>query len=80
VVLDVMLPDINGKEVCQRVRSDSSLDDVRIICISGMVEPDRVSDLKAAGANDFIQKPFAVESLVERVCELLEMEPVTSGT
>lgn len=79
VVLDVMLPDINGKEVCQRVRSDSSLDDVRIICISGMVEADKVADLKAAGANDFMQKPFAVEKLMETVCELLEMEPITSG-
>ena len=79
VVLDVMLPDINGKEVCQRVRSDSALDDVRIICISGMVESDKVADLKAAGANDFMQKPFAVEKLMERVCELLEMEPVASG-
>src|SRR6202012_1250303 len=38
IVLDVMLPDINGKEVCQRVRSDSALDDVKIICIRGMVE------------------------------------------
>ena len=79
VVLVVMLPDINGKEVCQRVRSDSALDDVRIICISGMVESDKVADLKAAGANDFMQKPFAVEKLMERVCELLEMEPVASG-
>jgi len=76
VVLDVMLPDINGKEVCQRVRSDSTLDDVRIICISGMVESDKVADLKAAGADDFMQKPFAVEKLMERVCDLLEMETV----
>ena len=38
IVLDVMLPDINGKEVCQRVRGDPALDDVQIICISGMVE------------------------------------------
>ncbi len=79
VVLDVMLPDINGKEVCQRVRSDSALDDVRIICISGMVESDKVADLKAAGANDFMQKPFAVEKLLERVCELLELESLASG-
>ena len=42
IVLDVMLPDINGKEVCQRVRSDKTMDDVRIICISGMVEEDKV--------------------------------------
>ena len=42
-----MLPDINGKEVCQRVRSDKTMDDVRIICISGMVEEDKIEDLKA---------------------------------
>jgi DNA-binding response OmpR family regulator len=79
VVLDVMLPDINGKEVCQRVRSDSRLDDVQIICISGMVEADKVTDLKLAGANDFLQKPFAVEKLIERACELLDLEAVATS-
>ena len=74
IVLDVMLPDINGKEVCQRVRSDPSLDSVRIICISGMVEAVRVAELKTAGANDFMQKPFATERLVDRVCDLLEID------
>ena len=74
VVLDVMLPDINGKEVCQRVRSDETLDSVKIICISGMVEQDKVADLKAAGANDFMQKPFQVDKLLERACDLLELE------
>ena len=78
VVLDVMLPDINGREVCQRVRSDSSLDDVQIICISGMVEADKVADLKLAGANDFMQKPFAVEKLIERACELLDLQLVSA--
>ena len=74
VVLDVMLPDINGKEVCQRVRSDKSLDSVRIICISGMIEPEKVSDLRASGADDFMQKPFTVDRLIERVCDLLEID------
>ncbi|MCA9116291.1 MAG: response regulator [Planctomycetaceae bacterium] len=75
LVLDVMLPDINGKEVCQRVRSDSTLDDVKIICISGMVEQDKVADLRTAGADEFMQKPFEVDKLVERMCELLDVEP-----
>jgi len=68
IVLDVMLPDINGKEVCQRVRMDSALDETQIICISGMVEADKIADLKECGANDFLQKPFEVETLVERMC------------
>ena len=79
VVLDVMLPDINGKEVCQRVRSDSTLEAVKIICISGMVEQDKVADLKESGADDFIQKPFTVDRLLERACDLLEIERVVSG-
>lgn len=74
IVLDVMLPDINGKEVCQRVRTDPNMDDVRIICISGMVEADKVDDLKKAGANDFMQKPFEVEKLIDRMCGLLDIE------
>jgi two-component system, OmpR family, response regulator RpaA len=77
IVLDVMLPDINGREVCQRVRSDSTLEDVKIICISGMVEKDKIEDLKEAGANAFLQKPFEIEDLVERMCEMLDMEAVT---
>ena len=79
IVLDVMLPDINGKEVCQRVRGDKSMNDVRIICISGMVEEDKVSELKAAGADDFMHKPFEVERLVERMCQHLDIEVATSA-
>lgn len=78
LVLDVMLPDINGKEVCQRVRNDNSLDDVRIICISGMVEEDKIDELKEAGADEFVQKPFEIEVLIEQMCKLLDVEPVTS--
>jgi excisionase family DNA binding protein len=74
IVLDVMLPDINGKEVCQRVRSDPTMDDVKIICISGMVEQDKIEDLRTSGADDFLQKPFEVDQLVDRICQLLEVE------
>ncbi|HIA18389.1 MAG: response regulator [Pirellulaceae bacterium] len=79
VVLDVMLPDINGKEVCQRVRSDKSLESVKIICISGMVEQDKIADLRAVGADDFMHKPFTVDKLLERACELLDIERIAAG-
>ena len=63
----------------QRVRSDSTLESVKIICISGMVEQDKVADLRAAGADDFVQKPFTVDKLMDRACDLLEIErPVAS--
>jgi len=75
IVLDVMLPDINGKEVCHRVRADNTLEDVRILCISGMIEEDKVHELKLSGADDFLHKPFDVEVLIDRMCAQLEIEP-----
>jgi excisionase family DNA binding protein len=79
IVLDVNLPDINGREVCHRVRADSNLEEVRIICISGTVEEDKIQELKLAGADDFVHKPFDVDHLIERMCVLLEMEPATTA-
>lgn len=76
VVLDVMLPDINGKEVCQRVRSDPALEAVKILCISGMVEQNKIQELRDAGANDFLQKPFTVDKVLDRACEVLEIEKI----
>src|SRR5438067_13167840 len=79
IILDVMLPDINGKEVCHRVRADPNLEEVRIICISGMVEDDKIAELKLAGADDFVHKPFDVDMLIERMCQHLEMEPAATA-
>jgi len=79
IVLDVMLPDINGKEVCHRVRADATLEDVRILCMSGMVEEDKIAELKLAGADDFIHKPFEVEALIDRMCAQLDLEPAQAS-
>ena len=76
IVLDVMLPDINGKEVCQLVRNQQAMDDVRIICISGMVEKDKIQELFDAGANQFMQKPFDVDELSGQIYRLLDIEPM----
>ena len=79
IVLDVMLPDINGKEVCQRVRADPTLEDVRILCISGMIEEDKIQEFKLSGADDFLHKPFVIEELIDRMCAQLEIEPAQAS-
>jgi excisionase family DNA binding protein len=79
LILDVMLPDINGKEVCHRVRADNTLEEVRILCISGMIEEDKIQELRLSGADDFLHKPFEIEYLIERMCGLLEIEPATTA-
>jgi excisionase family DNA binding protein len=78
IVLDVMLPDINGKEVCHRVRADTTLEDVRILCISGMIEEDKIQELRLAGADKFLHKPFDIEELIDEMCALLEIEPAST--
>jgi two-component system, OmpR family, response regulator RpaA len=77
IILDVMLPDINGKEVCQRVRADTTLEDVRVLCISGMVEEDKIQELRLAGADEFMHKPFEIDHLIDRMCLLLDLQPVS---
>jgi len=74
IILDVMLPDINGQAVCELIRRDPTMSDIKIICISGMVEEDKIADLKAAGADDFLHKPLDIDELMKRICRLLDIE------
>jgi len=39
-----------------------------------MVESEKIADLRSAGANDFMQKPFTIDQLIERVCDQLDIE------
>jgi len=73
IILDIMLPDINGKVVCETLRKDPNLADIKIICISGMVEEDKIDELKAAGADGFMHKPLDIESLKSKIGHLLDM-------
>ncbi|KGR78882.1 response regulator transcription factor [Ureibacillus manganicus] len=68
ILLDVMLPKLNGIEVCRRVRAMS---DVPIILLTARDEVmDRVAGLDA-GADDYIVKPFAIEELLARIRSIL---------
>ena len=71
LLLDFMLPDINGNIVCKRVRNDPELSNTKIIMISGAVSSAEIESLKAAGADEFIKKPFDVVKLINRIVELL---------
>ena len=63
IILDYMLPDINGNVVCERLRQNSDLAETRIIIVSGAVNQEEVHGLLKAGADEFIKKPFDVEKL-----------------
>ncbi len=71
VLLDYMLPDINGNLVCDRIRSNPELAGTKIIVISGVVNQDQIDTLLRIGADDFVKKPFNIEKLIERMSEML---------
>jgi len=71
MILDFMLPDINGNIVCKMVRSNPALSAMKIIVVSGVIKRDEVEDLLSNGADEFIKKPFDIEHLMNRVGELL---------
>ena len=71
VLLDYMLPDINGNLVCDRIRSNPELAGTKIIVISGVVNRDEIDTLLRSGADDFVKKPFNIEKLIERMSEML---------
>jgi len=71
LLLDYMLPDINGNVVCERIRKDPNLAHTKIIIVSGAVSSAETEKLKAAGADDFVRKPFDIDRLMERIVELV---------
>jgi excisionase family DNA binding protein len=73
VILDYMLPDVNGNLVCQRIRANPEFEHTRIIIVSGVVNQDEINDLLKAGADDFVKKPFNIEKLIERIGQLLNV-------
>ena len=73
VILDYMLPDINGNIVCERIRSNPELTGTKIIIVSGVVDQSEIESLLKAGADDFVKKPFNIEQLMQRVVELLDV-------
>ncbi len=71
VILDLMLPDIHGTEVCRMIRSLDYAADLPIIMLTAMVdESDRVAGLEM-GADDYVVKPFSPRELVARVKAVL---------
>ena len=73
ILLDYMLPDINGNIVCQTIRRNPDFSDTKIIIISGVINQSEIDDLLKAGAEDFLKKPFSIVELVEKIVAVLHV-------
>ena len=74
ILLDYMLPDVNGNVVCQTIRKNPEFESIRIIIVSGVVKQDEIAQLLKSGAQDFIRKPFDVTELTGKITSVLQMK------
>jgi two-component system cell cycle response regulator len=77
VLLDVMMPDMDGFEVCKRLKSNSKTHHIPVVMVTALDQPsDKVRGLEA-GADDFLTKPMPELALIARVRSLARLKMVT---
>lgn len=74
VLLDIMMPQQDGYEVCQAIRANPDWKDVRIIMLTAKGRDVEREKGLALGANDYITKPFSTRELVEKVNAILSTD------
>jgi len=71
VIIDFMLPDINGNLVCKTIRQTPELSHIKIMVISGMIGLPEFNHFKSDGADDFVKKPFNIQTVIAKIVELV---------
>ncbi len=74
ILLDYMLPDVNGNVVCQTIRRNPEFENIKIIIVSGVVKEDEIAQLLKSGAEDFIRKPFNITELTDKITSVLQIK------
>lgn len=76
VCVSLSLPRDSGYDLCERIRADRALDNVRILVISDRSSPEVAAYAEEAGANAFLERPFKLEALARCTTDMLEMRSV----
>jgi DNA-binding response OmpR family regulator len=72
VILDIMLPKLNGFEVCQRIRADARWRGIKVLMLTAKGRDTEVAKGLGVGADAYVTKPFSTRDLVAQVKQLLE--------
>jgi DNA-binding response OmpR family regulator len=72
IILDLMMPDMHGFEVCQKIRENETLKGVKVIISSGKSYAVDVKSAMRLGADAYLTKPYSAETLLEAVKKTLE--------
>jgi excisionase family DNA binding protein len=73
ILLDYMLPDVNGNVVCQTIRRNPDFENIKIIIVSGVVKQDEIDQLLKSGAEGFVKKPFSITELIDKITAALKI-------
>lgn len=79
VLLDIMLPEIDGLEVCRRLKADTKTKNIPIVMVTAKVEESDVVAGLELGAEDYVVKPFRPKELVARVRAVLRRKSQAGG-
>ena len=71
ILLDIMLPGMDGYEVCQKIRQEKEFNHTRIVFLSAMARSIDIVKGMGLSADDYITKPFATDYVVNKIKELL---------
>ncbi len=71
LVLDLMLPEISGIEFLKQIRSKSRFDDLPVIILSALADPEQIREGLQEGADRYLTKPYLANNLVKTVREVL---------
>ncbi|MFH2092547.1 MAG: hybrid sensor histidine kinase/response regulator [Pseudomonadota bacterium] len=74
ILLDIMMPDMDGYEVCEKIKLDKDFKDIPIIFLTAKNQPDDVVDGFGKGAIDYISKPFHTKELLARIKTHIELK------
>ena len=74
VLLDIMMPEMSGFEVCEKIRSDSNFDDMPVIFLTAKSDSESIIRGFELGAQDYVTKPFDTKELLIRVKTQLELK------
>ncbi|NNF99051.1 MAG: response regulator [Desulfobacteraceae bacterium] len=73
LILDIMMPDIKGNEVCRKIKSSDQTRDTKIIVLSAYLDEEKFKEMKNHGADICFSKPLPLPQLKEEVARLLEL-------
>ena len=71
IILDLMLPDVDGLEVLRQIRAQSQFDEVPILILSAKADPNTIRQGLEYGADAYVTKPYIANTLIDRVRVLL---------